>query len=128
MDDRWTIGADGVFDRWVLGPNGFHRVFCGTLPEAARAPVMTARYNVKQRALSLAFANDGSDAQEAKILRDAYVASAGKTVTVASRGKAVEIWPTSKEHDWYDVSVALPGIEVRPPPASNAAHMASAAR
>ena len=28
-------------------------------------------------------------------------------------GKAVETWPAPKEHDWYDVTVALPGMEVR---------------
>jgi len=113
IDDRWTVGADGAFDLWVLGPNGFHRAFRGTLAEAARAPTMTARYNIKQRALAFAFSNEGGDAQEAKILRDAYLPSAGTTVTVASRGKAAQTWQTSKDHDWYDVSVALPGIEIR---------------
>ena len=113
IDDRWGVGADGAFDLWVLGPNGFHRAFRGTLADAARAPALTARYNVKQRALAFAFVNDGSDAQEAKIVRDTYAPSVGKTVTVASRGKAVEAWPTPKDHDWYDVTVALQGIEVR---------------
>ena len=113
IDDHWVVGTDGTFDLWVLGPNGFHRAFRGTLADAARAPTMTARYNVRRRALALAFVNDGGEAQEAKILRDAYAPSAGQTVTVASRGKAVEAWPTADNHDWYDVTVALPGMEVR---------------
>ncbi len=113
IDDHWVVGTDGAFDLWVLGPNGLHRAFRGTLADAARAPTMTARYNVRRRALAFAFVNDGGEAQQAKILRDAYAPSAGQTVTVASRGKAVEAWPTADNHDWYDVTVALPGMEVR---------------
>ena len=113
IDDRWSVGPDGGFDLWVLGPNGFHRAFRGTLAEAVRAPAMTARYDRKRGGLAFTFVNTGGDAQEAKIFRDAYVATTAKSVTVESRGKAVETWPAPKEHDWYDVTVALPGMEVR---------------
>jgi phospholipase C len=113
IDDRWNVGPDGNFDLWVLGPNGFHRAFRGIVDEAARAPAMTARYDRKRGGLAFTFVNAGSDAQEAKIARDAYATSAAKSVTVAGRGKAVEAWPAPKDHDWYDVTVALPGMEVR---------------
>lgn len=111
IDDRWDVEADGAFDLWVLGPNGFHRAFRGKLGHAAHAPTMTARYEGKK--LAFAFVNEAGDPQKAVIARDAYAPSASKEIAIAGYSKAIQAWPTPKDHDWYDVTVTLPGIETR---------------
>jgi phospholipase C len=111
ISDSWDAASGGAFDLWILGPNGFHRAFRGTLSEAAAAPAMTMRPAGQQ--LAFAFTNDGREVQQIRIAGDAYTAAAARTVTVANRGKAVANWPTAKEHGWYDVTVTLPGMEAR---------------
>jgi len=113
IDDSWTAGSDGGFDLWVLGPNGFHRGFRGTLERAAAASRLAARYDIKTHALTIRFASDGSGTGEAVIGHDAYDPSATRTVALAAGRVTVELLKLAKDHGWYDLIVAQPGIEIR---------------
>ena len=42
-----------------------------------------------------------------------YAPSASKAVAIASHRRLTQAWPAAKDHDWYDVTVTLPGMEVR---------------
>lgn len=113
IEDHWPASSNGTFDLWVLGPNGFHRAFNGKLDEAVHAPRMSARYDLWQQGLSLSFTNDGGTPQRAVIAHDAYDPSASKTVVVPRLRRAVEAWSVANSHNWYDLTVSLPGMEIR---------------
>ncbi len=63
LNDEWTVGADGLYDLWVLGPNGFHRQFKGDLSKVAQknapTPEIFVGYNVYDGGLHVQFRNDG---------------------------------------------------------------------
>lgn len=111
--DQWVVNADGQFDLWVLGPNGFHRSFRGNANTAAAAPTLMARYDQKKRGLTLALANMGTAPQSVRIAQDAYAPSDSKMLTIAQGTKSVEPWSTVKSHDWYDISLSMSGIDIR---------------
>jgi phospholipase C len=64
LDDEWAVGDDGLYDLWVLGPNGFHRYFKGDLSHIQRQnspiPEIFAGYNVFDGGLHLQMRNDGN--------------------------------------------------------------------
>ncbi|MDZ3833115.1 MAG: phospholipase C, phosphocholine-specific [Sphingopyxis sp.] len=113
IKDRWYVQPDGAFDLWILGPNGFHRSFTGMLAEAVEAPTMAARYDVKRRGLSFSFVNTANHPKTARIIHDAYRQAADRDVSIPARGRTVETWQSAKEHDWYDITISLPGMDVR---------------
>jgi phospholipase C len=63
LDDEWAVGDDGLYDLWVLGPNGFHRHFKGDLDKArqknAPDPEVFAGYNLFDGGLHVQLRNDG---------------------------------------------------------------------
>ena len=113
IDDRWIADADGTFDLWVLGPNGFHRAFRGTISEAAQAPLMTARPAARGNGLAIALRNPGAAPQAVEMGEDAYAPSARRKIALKPQGKTVEIWEGAREHGWYDVCVTLTGMQIR---------------
>jgi phospholipase C len=58
-----AIGNDGLYDLWVLGPNGFHRHFKGDVtkvrPRNAPNPEIFVGYNVFEGGLHVQLRNDG---------------------------------------------------------------------
>ena len=64
LSDQWAVSADGLYDLWVLGPNGFHRAFTGgTAPlKTASAPVpeICVGHNSIGGGLHLQLRNDGA--------------------------------------------------------------------
>ncbi|MDN4588847.1 phospholipase C, phosphocholine-specific [Xenophilus aerolatus] len=65
LDDVWSVGTDnaGLYDLWVLGPNGFHRHFKGDLNALragqAAAPELRVGYDARGGDLYLQLRNDG---------------------------------------------------------------------
>lgn len=111
IDDVWAVESDGSFDLWVLGPNGFLRAFRGTLGQGAVAPRVTIRTG-KRQAVDIDLENAGSAAVEAVLGKDPYGAEQ-RTVAIPAGKKVRQSWSTRDSHDWYDVTVMLPGLEVR---------------
>ncbi|BEP33854.1 phospholipase C, phosphocholine-specific [Variovorax sp. V59] len=65
LDGYWSAMADdaGLYDLWVLGPNGFHRQFKGDLNRlragSAPAPEIRVGYDARRGDLYLQMRNDG---------------------------------------------------------------------
>jgi phospholipase C len=113
VDDGWAVDTDGVFDLWVLGPNGFVRSFRGDLTRAASAPTVRIRPDARERALNIMFRNQGDVAAKAMIGNDAYGSGIARTISIPAGGEIRHSWSTKDAHDWYDLTVALEGIETR---------------
>jgi len=113
LADRWMGSAAGECDLWVLGPNGFLRHVKAVLGKAAGLPIPQARYDRKGGALTLAWRNVGDRPATVRLGEDAYGKSPARTVTVAAKGRAAERWPVSETHGWYDLTIAMDGLEMR---------------
>jgi len=64
LTDVWEIAEDGLYDLWVLGPNGFHRSFEGAVKAMkkngfAAKPEISIGYDTKRGGLHLLMRNDG---------------------------------------------------------------------
>ena len=112
LNDQWAANDQGRFDLIVLGPNGFVRGFTGDLAQAAAAPVLTARYDAAGKAMRLRLASDGSTPASVTLGKDAYGVQADRAVMVIGGSSTNERWPVAKSEDWYDLTVAMAGMDI----------------
>ncbi|MBK7236032.1 MAG: phospholipase C, phosphocholine-specific [Sterolibacteriaceae bacterium] len=112
LTDAWDTGAGGGrYDLWVIGPNGFHRHFSGsvrTTPGEAHAlPEVQVRHDPNRHALIVSLTNRGSEACVFVAGHLAYQQRAPQAFLVDG-GTTVE-WRAglTREHGWYDIQVAL---------------------
>jgi phospholipase C len=94
---QWPV--DGAYDLWVLGPNGFHRHFCGA---QATQPALRAAYG--EGTIAIALVNPGTAALSCTV--------AGWSTTLAPGATAVKVFPLQDSANWYDLSLRvreLPG-------------------
>jgi phospholipase C len=65
LDDDWAVSADGLYDLWILGPNGFHRSFKGETKPLKTGfspnPEISVGGDVVSGGLHLQLRNDGGD-------------------------------------------------------------------
>jgi phospholipase C len=116
---RYTIGAGdalqgvwdpGIYDLWILGPNGFHRHFVGDAGRAEPGLAVTCRADGSELVLTV----DNSGAAEHRI---EAVANAGPvTMTpwrtrVAPGTRLNRRWPVADSHGWYDLSIRCTGMD-----------------
>jgi phospholipase C len=115
---RYTLGAgakledalplaDGAYDLWLLGPNGFHRRFRG----AAGAELEVAvAYYAAQGQLGLSLRNPGRRPVEALIAANAYAGAVEpQRVFIGAGSPAIQFWPVGPSGGWYDLSLTLDG-------------------
>ena len=111
LDDVWNAAADntGVYDLWVLGPNGFHRHFKGDLNalRAADAPVPEVRvcYDITNGNVYLRMTNTGKNAAKFTIRAKAYREDGPWVSTVAGGATAEQHWELADSGRWYDFAL-----------------------
>jgi len=108
LSDAWTAHADGAYDLWVLGPNGFHRHFTGALAQATAD--ISVRYDKAGRQLGLLLKNDSTEPRQFKLTPNAY-GKDSRTVKVAAQGNQFVNWPVAQSGNWYDLTVSLDGAK-----------------
>lgn len=96
------VGADGVYDAFLLGPAGFHRRFTGR--SAGFAPVLEAE-GVRVR-------NHGDTALKLTV-RDLAYGQPPRTLEIAARAESVVPVDLSGSHGWYDLLVTSATEQVR---------------
>ncbi|WP_295528264.1 phosphocholine-specific phospholipase C [uncultured Pseudacidovorax sp.] len=111
LEDSWAVATDnaGLYDLWVLGPNGYHRHFRGDL-NALRAggsayPELRVCYDVANGNVYLKMLNGGSGACSFTIRAKAYRNDGPWTATVAAGASAEQHWDLSGSGRWYDFAV-----------------------
>jgi phospholipase C len=110
IDDAWVATTDsGLYDLWVLGPNGFHRHFKGDLDRlrASDAPIPEVRvsYDIANGNVRLNMRNDGRTACRFTIHAKAYRNGGPWNVTVAGGGVDDRHWHLATSGQWYDFAV-----------------------
>ncbi len=100
LTDGLPASADGAFDLWILGPNGFHRHVRGS----SATPAFDVRAAQQGRELTLTLHNRSSVARDITIERLAYVDKADKAI-VTHRIVAGARMTVPVAGPWYDIVV-----------------------
>ncbi|ARP82172.1 phospholipase C, phosphocholine-specific [Bordetella genomosp. 8] len=109
LEDVWLPLPDGRYSLWVLGPNGFHRHFAGTLasPPAPRLPITRVRYAPAEGALVVTVSNPSEAGLAVTVTDNAYFGGAVKSQDIPAGQQAEWRWPLAASHCWYDFTLGV---------------------
>lgn len=111
LDDAWNAMSDdaGLYDLWVLGPNGFHRHFKGNLNTLragdAANPEVRVCYDIANGNVYLSMMNTGKNPARFVIRSKAYREDGPWTVTVTGGATQEQHWDLASSGCWYDFAV-----------------------
>jgi phospholipase C len=110
LDDTWTpaAGDNGLYDLWVLGPNGFHRQFKGNvnaLGTSNAAPEVRVCYDITNGNVYLNMRNDGKATCKFTVTAKAYRNDGPWTATVNGGASVDQHWELANSGQWYDFAV-----------------------
>jgi phospholipase C len=113
LNGTWRLEADGgLYDLWVLGPNGFHRHFTGIASKhdgkLASRPEVEARYE-RDGDLTLELKNGGNLPCIFTIEANAYFWNARESRLVLGRSERKLSWSLRRSARWYDLTVTVAG-------------------
>ncbi|MDQ2928188.1 MAG: phospholipase C, phosphocholine-specific [Pseudomonadota bacterium] len=101
------VRADGSYDLWLLGPNGFHRQFTGAVGPERRGPEVQVAYDKGTCALRITLRNNGSAPCVFSLAPNAYFDTAATRHELALAAELVVIRPLAASQGWYDFSATL---------------------
>ena len=110
LDDVWKA-SNGLYDLWVLGPNGFHRGFAGDLVKSAQIDALPeVRVCVEEcdPKLYLKVRNDAAKTAKLTVKANAYLPNKTWNIETASTEKELN-WNMSDFGGWYDFTVTIEG-------------------
>ena len=110
LDDVWNT-SNGLYDLWVLGPNGFHRSFTGDLVKSAQIDALPeVRVCVEEcdPKLYLKVRNDAAKTAKLTVKANAYLPNKIWNIETASTEKELN-WNMSDFGGWYDFTVTIDG-------------------
>lgn len=98
MDGRWAFDAEGRYDLWVLGPNGFHRHFMGHRDDPELLSGLVWRATTTEMILLLPAGHRTHEL----ITRTERI---GATTLVTPLTEPQRSWLLGKSYGWYDIRV-----------------------
>jgi phospholipase C len=110
LDDTWDALGDnvGLYDLWVLGPNGYHRHFKGNtsrLAGTAAVPEVRVCYDIANGHVYVEMMNTGTAGCRFNIVGVTYRQDGPWTATVAAGATATQHWSLDDSGRWYDFAV-----------------------
>lgn len=110
LRERWPLDAQGRYDLWLLGPNGFHRHFQG----AAKAPAVQASIDRADGQLRLHLRNLGDSAQQVRVHGGAYAGHMPEqTLALPAHAQTSLAWDATPTAGWYDLRISAGGSVLR---------------
>ncbi len=112
LSDSWAAvpGASPDYDLWVLGPNGFHRLFQGTASGAgAGEQEVQLGYELANGALIASLINSGASTRNFILTPNAYFSFAPRIYAVAAHSRIQTSWELGSSGFWYDFTVTTEG-------------------
>ncbi|WP_326535351.1 phosphocholine-specific phospholipase C [Pseudorhodoferax sp.] len=110
LSDHWPAAAGGAYDLWVLGPNGFHSHFTGSVRQALAAwPDVEVRGDGATGELVLRLMNKGEAPCTMRLVANAY-GTPGASHLLAPRTEQTLRRPLQASGHWYDCSVQVAGL------------------
>lgn len=110
LDDVWNVKKDnqGLYDLWVMGPNGFHRHFKGDLNRNQSLqinPEIRVCYDIANGNVYLDLTNMGTKDVELVISPVVYRSDAALKITVKAGQTSTRHWELKDTWQWYDFAV-----------------------
>ncbi|MGF6509417.1 phosphocholine-specific phospholipase C [Paraburkholderia sp. 32] len=110
LADSWNAQQDnlGMYDLWVLGPNGYHRHFKGDLSRLADSgvtPEIRVCYDIANGDVYADLMNTGKSACNFTITPMAYRTDGPWQVQLAGTGMDSLHWFLASSGQWYDFAV-----------------------
>lgn len=110
LEDTWDAlkNNNGQYDLWVLGPNGFHRHFCGDTQLIQRTQSLAeirVCYDVKQGDIYLELMNKGPETVSFSLSSVAYRKDPVIEVQVKANETVTQHWQLADVGYWYDFAV-----------------------
>ena len=108
LDDLWDAQT-GLYDLWVLGPNGFHRSFSGDLTQKIQ---MESRVEIRvcmdecDPKVYLKVRNDGARSAKLMVKANAYLSNQIWTIETTTVEKEL-VWDMTESGGWYDFTVSI---------------------
>jgi phospholipase C len=110
VSDSWAAVADdlGQYDLWVLGPNGFHRLFQGNVAAVASGPDPEVRvcYDVVNNAVYLTIMNTGNTTTHVMVTANAYRTDGPWSYAVPPGMQVEPYWTLETVGGWYDFTLS----------------------
>jgi phospholipase C len=106
ISDTWDIAASGQteYDLSVFGPNGFLRVFEGSISEGATANLESAIvYDVGRYGVTLEIYNRGGESSRVRVFD--YYKNRTTELEFDSDRKLTEFYSLGNSHGWYDLTI-----------------------
>ncbi|KAF1720580.1 phosphocholine-specific phospholipase C [Pseudoxanthomonas wuyuanensis] len=105
LQDRWLPTETGAYDLWLLGPNGFHRHYCGRIDQgwidAQVEPGPGDRIRLQLR-------NPGAAECRLQLGANAYAGvPEGQFMLAAGEQRVIE-WASDPAGGWYDLRLTDP--------------------
>ncbi len=112
LQDRWGPSVVGIYDLWVLGPNGLHRHFKGNTWTPVTSLTGAEVQLVPDPAsgqMVLTLRNTGQRTCQFKVSRNRYDEAVLGTFSVGGRSEKVLRMDVRPWGNWYDLSVQVVG-------------------
>ncbi|WP_271007390.1 phosphocholine-specific phospholipase C [Paucibacter sp. B51] len=113
LTGSWQPAANGAYDLWVLGPNGYHRHFTGNARRVAAAaqpnPEVRVTPDVANGELQIELSNNGSFACTFILSANKYYSVAPQQIHLAAKTRTTLRLPLRESAYWYDFSVRVAG-------------------
>lgn len=108
----WAVSSAGIYDLWILGPNGFHRHLAGNTAGLAAATVANPDVQVGSNRLSgdllVKLSNTGNAPCAFQLLANHYApAGSVSSYTVLARSDKALRLPLVGRGRWYDFSAKV---------------------
>ena len=103
----WSARADGSYDLWLLGPNGFHRHFTGAIGIDRPGPEVRIAYDRNGCALRITLRNEGSTPCIFRLAPNADVDAASTRHELLPGAETFVTRPLAASKGWYDFSATL---------------------
>ncbi|MFM0664604.1 phosphocholine-specific phospholipase C [Paraburkholderia sediminicola] len=118
ISDSWNVAINapaGQYSLWVLGPNGYHRLFEGNAATVASGPNPEVRvcYDHGNNAVYLTIMNAGNASAQVTVTSNAYRIDGPWVYTVAAGMQVEPYWTLSQSGGWYDFTVSAGNQFVR---------------
>jgi len=108
LEDHWPVAADGSYDLWLLGPNGWHRHFAGTAGrEQPEARLVLPR---GARTLQVVVTNPGAQPTLVDLIDARYGGAGAQRQEVAAQSTRRFERPLDVTHHWFDWRLTLSGM------------------